>query len=178
DGAILETNISQQMCELVAQLEGEGTVRDWQDDTRFEQFDGTFQISNGLVESDDLLITLPGINVQGDGELNLSSLAFDTHANARLVDTADAACNVNPRLAQLPLPMRCEGNLSDARSEWCRFDREAFQTAVVDLLRNEAGDRVDEEIEERLGDSLDQLDERLGEGAGQKLREGLRNLFN
>lgn len=178
DGAILNTNISQQMCELVAQLEGEGTLREWHTDTRFERFDATFQISNGLVESDDLLITLPGIDVQGDGELNLASLNFDTRANARLVDTADAACEVNPRLEQLPLPVRCEGNLGNERTEWCRFDREMFQAAVVDLLRNEAGNRVNEELEERLGDSLDKLDERLGEGAGQELRDGLRNLFN
>lgn len=178
DGAILNTNISKQMCELVAQLEGQGTLRDWHTDTRFERFDATFQISNGLVESDDLLITLPGIDVHGEGELNLASLNFDTRANARLVDTADAACEVNPRLEQLPLPVRCEGNLGDERTEWCRFDREMFQTAVVDLLRNEAGERVNEELEERLGDSLDDLDERLGEGAAQELRDGLRNLFN
>ncbi|WP_286902604.1 AsmA family protein [Vreelandella sedimenti] len=178
EGAILNTNISKQMCELVAQLEGQGTLRDWHTDTRFERFDATFQISNGLVESDDLLITLPGIDVSGEGELDLAGLNFDTRANARLVDTADAACEVNPRLEQLPLPVRCEGNLGDERTEWCRFDREMFQTAVVDLLRNETGDRVNEELEERLGDSLDELDERLGEGAAQELRDGLRSLFN
>ena len=94
------------------------------------------------------------------------------------MDTADAACEVNPRLEQLPLPVRCEGQLGGEPSEWCRFDRETFQVAVVDLLRNEAGDRVNEELEERLGDTLDQLDEQLGEGAGKELRDGLRNLFN
>lgn len=178
DGAILDTNISQQMCELVAQLEGEGTLRDWHSDTRFERFDANFQIRNGVVASENLLITLPGIDVMGEGELNLANMNFDTRANARLVDTADAACAVNPRLEQLPLPLRCEGNLSDERTEWCRFDRDAFQTAVVGLLREEAGSRVSEELQERLGESLDQLDERLGEGAGQQLRDGLRNLFN
>ncbi|GEN28753.1 hypothetical protein HVA01_23990 [Halovibrio variabilis] len=179
DGAILDTNISQQMCELVAQLEaGEGTQRDWHPDSRFERFEATLQINNGVVASDNLLITLPGIDVQGEGEFNLTSMNFDTRANARLVDTADVACEVNPRLEQLPLPVRCEGHLGDERTEWCRFDREMFQTAVVDLLRNEAGERVNEELEERLGDSLDGLDERLGEGAAQELRDGLRGLFN
>lgn len=178
NGAILDTNISQQMCELVAQLEGEGTLRDWHDDTRFERFDATFNINNGLLQSNDLLITLPGVNVKGEGQLNLTSLHFDALANARLVDTADAACAVSPRLEQLPLPLRCEGQMNDERTEWCRFDRETFQTAVVDLLRNEAGDRIDEELEERLDTTLDQLDEHLGEGSGQKLREGLRSLFD
>lgn len=178
DGAILNTNISQQMCKLAAQLEGEGTLRDWHADTRFERFDATFQISNGLVNSDDLLITLPGINVLGKGELDLTSLNFDTRANARLVDTADVACEVNPRLEQLPLPLRCEGHLGDERTEWCRLDSEAFQTAVVDLLRNEAGSRVDEELEERLGETMEKLDEKLGEGASNELRDGLRSLFD
>ncbi|WP_018918896.1 AsmA family protein [Vreelandella zhanjiangensis] len=178
EGAILDINISQQMCELVAQLEGEGTLRDWHTDTRFERFDATFLVRNGVVTSDNLLIKLPGIDVNGEGELDFNSLNFDTRANARLVDTADAACKVNPRLEQLPLPVRCEGHLGGATNEWCRFDRSAFQTAVVDLLRNEAGNRVADELEERVEGSLDKIDERLGEGAGQELREGIRRLFN
>ncbi|MBR2512489.1 MAG: AsmA family protein [Halomonas sp.] len=178
DGAILETNISREMCELVAQLEGEGTLRDWHTDTRFERFDATLKVRNGVVASDDLLITLPGINVQGEGEFSLTSMDFVTRANARLVDTADAACQVNPRLAELPLPVLCEGHIEDDKAQWCRFDRDAFQASVVGLLRDEAGSRVSEELEGRLGDSLDRIDERLGEGAGQELREGIRRLFN
>lgn len=178
DGAILDTNISQEICELVAQLEGKDTLRDWHADTRFERFDATLQLRNGMMSSDDLLITLPGINVQGEGEVDLVSRNFSTRANARLVDTADAACQVNPRLEALPLPVLCEGNVAESKAQWCRFDREAFQRSVVNLLRDEAGSRVSEELEERLGNSLDRLDERLGEGAGQELRDGIRRLFN
>ncbi|HCL23525.1 MAG TPA: AsmA family protein, partial [Halomonas sp.] len=98
--------------------------------------------------------------------------------NARLVDTADAACQVNPRLQQLSLPVRCEGHVGDDKTQWCRFDRTAFEASVVDLLRNEAGSRVEKELEERIGESIDRIDERLGEGAGQELRDGIRRLFN
>ncbi|WP_434986972.1 AsmA family protein [Vreelandella zhaodongensis] len=178
EGAILQTNISQEMCELVAQLEGQGTVREWHPDTRFERFDATIQLRNGVASSEDLSITLPGIDVKGDGEFNLNTMNFITRANARLVDTADAACQVNPRLEQLPLPVRCEGHIGDDKAQWCGFDRTAFQVAVVDLLCSEAGSRVEEELEERLGESLDRIDERLGEGVGQELREGIRRLFN
>ncbi|MCC4289915.1 AsmA family protein [Vreelandella aquamarina] len=178
DGAILRTNISREMCELVAQLEGQQVEREWHPDTRFERFDATFQVRNGIVESDDLLITLPGIDVQGEGDFNLNSLNFTTQVNARLVDTADAACQVNPRLQQLSLPVRCEGHVGDDKTQWCRFDRTAFEASVVDLLRNEAGSRVEKELEERIGESIDRIDERLGEGAGQELRDGIRRLFN
>lgn len=178
DGAILDTNVSQEMCELVAQLEGEGTLRDWHSDTRFERFDATLNVRNGVITSDDLLITLPGINVQGEGEFDLTSMNFLTRANARLVDTADAACQVNPRLTELPLPVLCEGHVGDDKAQWCRFDRDAFQSSIVSLLRDEASGRVSAELEERLGDSLDRIDERLGEGAGQELRDGIRRLFD
>ncbi len=178
EGAILETNVSQEMCELVAQLEGEESERDWSSDTAFDEFAATLQIRDGVVQSDDLLITVPGIDVQGEGKYDLTSQRFDTQANARLVDTADAACEVNPRLEALPLPLSCEGHISDERSEWCRFDRDAFQGAVVELIQEEAGGQVSEELEKRLGESLDDLDERLGEGSGDELREGLRRLFD
>ncbi|WP_447554042.1 AsmA family protein [Vreelandella sp. EE22] len=174
DGAILQTNISQQMCELVAQLEGEGVLRDWHPDTRFEQFGATFEVRNGVVTSNDMLITLPGIDMEGNGEFNLNSQNFITHANARLVDNVDAACEVNPRLEALPLPVLCEGHIGDERSQWCRLDRDAFQASVVSLLRNEVGSG----IEERVDDTLNRLDERLGEGTVRELRDGIRNLFD
>lgn len=178
EGAILDINVSQEMCELAAQLEGEESQRDWSSDTAFDEFAATLQIRDGVVQSDDLIITVPGIDVQGEGEYDLTSQRFDTQANARLVDTADAACEVNPRLEALPLPLRCEGHISDARGEWCRFDRAAFQGAVVELIQEEAGGQVSEALEERLGESLDSLDERLGEGNGNALREGLQRLFD
>ncbi|MFI0474416.1 AsmA family protein [Halomonas sp. HMF6819] len=174
DGAILQTNISQQVCELVAKLEGEGTLRDWNPDTRFDRFDATFNVRNGVVTSDDLMVTLPGIDMQGSGELNLTSMNFLTHANARLVDTADAACNVNPRLQALALPVLCEGHLDDDKSQWCRLDRDAFQASVVSLLQDEAG----AQIEERLGETLDGLNDRLGEENVRELRNGIRSLFD
>jgi AsmA protein len=78
----------------------------------------------------------------------------------------------------MSLPVSCEGHVGDDKAQWCRFDRTAFEASVVDLLRNEAGSRVEEELEERIGESIDRIDERLGEGAGQELRDGIRRLFN
>ncbi|MWJ28638.1 AsmA family protein [Halomonas sp. ZH2S] len=178
DGAILDINVSQELCELVAQLEGEGTAREWHSDTRFERFDATFDVSNGLIQSKDLSIALPGIQVQGEGEFDLNSLRFDARANTRIVDTADAACRVSPQLERLTLPVRCEGHVNEARDQWCRFDRNAFQDSLTELLRAEAGERINEEVEGRMDDALERLDENLGEGAAEEIRDGLRRLFN
>ncbi|MFO7909280.1 MAG: AsmA family protein [Halomonas sp.] len=181
NGAILDVNVSREICTLVAALENEETSRDWADDSRFERADARLVINDGVVSSDNLLVTLPGIDLSGEGEFDLGSRRFDTRATVRLVDTADAACDVNPRLESIALPVMCEGQLSDERSEWCRFDREAFQqnlsTLLRDELENQVGEEVQQQLDEQLEGSLEQLDENLGEGTTQKLRDGLRKLF-
>lgn len=178
DGAILDINVSQELCTAVAALGDEETSRDWHADTRFEQASAIFELRDGVVHSDDLLIAIPGIELGGRGQLDLSSERFDLRAAARLVDSADAACRVNPRLEQVPFPIRCEGQLGSDSDDWCRFDRDAFQNVMVELLRDEAGRRAGEEVERRIEDALERLDERLGEDAGRELRDALRGLFD
>lgn len=178
DGAMLDVNVSRQMCELVAALEGEQSQRQWSDETRFERAQAVLVIRDGVVHNDDLDIAVPGIALGGQGELNLVTRRFDYAARARFVDTADAACTVNPRLERVPLPVRCTGSLDDASGDWCRFDRQAFQDAVAGLLRDEAADRVSREVERRLDEATQGLEERFGEGAGEELRDTLRGLFD
>ena len=178
DGAILDVNVSRELCTAVAALEGRETSRDWHPDTRFEEAGATFVIRDGTLNSEDLLVVIPGIELGGEGWLDLVSERFELRAAARIVDTADAACRVNPRLERLPFPVRCEGSLSGERGEWCRFDREAFQSAIGDALRDELGSRAGEEVERRLEGTLERLDERIGEDAGRELRDALRGLLN
>jgi len=166
-GAIAGVNVSQQMCEAVAALEGRNTSREWHKDTRFEHVDATFTVRDGVVRSDDMLVTIPGIDVRGEGEYDLGRGHIDALAQARLVSTADAACRVNPRLEKLALPVRCEGDVSKDSSEWCHIDRDAFKDNVSGLVGDEVGNRIKEK-----------LDEKLGEGATQELRDGLKRLFD
>ncbi|QTP56665.1 AsmA family protein [Billgrantia sulfidoxydans] len=178
EGAVLDVNVSQELCTLAATLEGRETSRDWSADTRFERAEAGLRINDGVARSEDILVLIPGIELGGSGELDLGSERFDLRAAARFVDGADAACPVNRRLERVPLPVRCSGELSGDSGEWCRFDREAFQATLAELLRDEASRRAGEELEERLERPLERLEERLGEGAGRELRDTLRGLLN
>ncbi|MCC5882706.1 MAG: AsmA family protein [Halomonas sp.] len=178
EGAVLDVNVSQELCSLAALVEGRETSRDWSADTRFDRAEASLRISDGVVRSEDIRIAIPGIDMSGVGELELVSERFDLRAAARFVDGADAACPVNPRLSRVPLPVRCSGELSGDSSEWCRFDREAFQGTLAELLRDEVSSRAEEELERRLERPLERLEERLGEGAGRELRDALRGLLN
>ncbi|MDT8895520.1 AsmA family protein [Halomonas sp. I1] len=173
EGRLIGTNISRQLCTTAARLEGEDTSRDWQEDTRFQRADASFRIRDGVAESDDLTVTIPGIAVNGQGQLDVSNERFDLKADARFTDTVDAACEVNPRLKQVPFPVHCEGQLSGDSNEWCRFDRQALQSSLGKLLRQEASRRAGEEINERLDDAMDKLEEK----AGGELRGTLEGLF-
>ncbi|MDX5433608.1 MAG: AsmA-like C-terminal region-containing protein, partial [Halomonas sp.] len=178
EGAVLDVNVSQELCSLAALAEGRETSRDWSSDTRFERAEASLRITDGIARSEDILVTIPGIELGGVGELDLGSERFDLRAAARFVDGADAACPVNPRLERVPLPVRCSGELSGDSGEWCRFDREAFQATLAELLRDEVSQRAGDELERRLERPLEQLEERLGEGASRELRDAVRGLFN
>lgn len=170
DGAVFDVNVSQELCTAVATLEGETASREWSPDTRFERLDGSIRVVDGVIRNDDLKIAIPGIELGGQGEVNLPTERFDYRAQARFVDTADAACDVNPRLERVPFPVRCEGTLSGDSKQWCRFDRQAFQEALTELARDE----VKQEATERIAEKLE---ERLGEEKSGELRDAIRGLF-
>ncbi|MGM0982522.1 MAG: AsmA family protein [Pseudomonadota bacterium] len=178
EGAIPGFNISRELCTTAAALEGEELNREWRDETRFEHIRATLRLNEGAARSDDLRVTLPGMEVSGKGELDLVSEQFDLRAALSLVDVENAPCEVNPRLEQVPLPVRCEGQLGGNSAEWCRLDRQAFQATLAELLRNELSQRAGEEVEKGLEGAAGKIDERLGEEAGKELRDTLKGLFD
>ena len=171
DGAVFNVNIPQELCTAVAALEGESTSREWSADTRFDQIKGSLRVVDGVLNNDDLLITVPGIELTGSGRISLPSQRFEYKARARFVNTADAACDVNPRLERIPLPVQCEGQLSGDPQQWCGFDRQAFQRSLAELatdeLKNEAAEKISEKIQEKLG----------GEEPAKELRDAIRGLL-
>ncbi|WP_110598157.1 AsmA family protein [Salinicola lusitanus] len=183
DGAMLDVNVSRQLCSAVATLEGRESTREWSKDTAFDRLQASVKVDKGVAHNDDLDIAIPGIAVTGKGDVNLVTNRFDYRAAARFTDTADkAACGVNPRLAKIDFPIRCQGNLSDAPGQWCGFDREAFQDSLANLATDEAkrkaGERVDKELNKQLDEGTRQkIDDKLGEGASEKLGNKLRDLF-
>ncbi|WP_110640879.1 AsmA family protein [Salinicola sp. CPA57] len=183
DGAMLDVNVSRQLCTAVATLEGRESTREWSEDTAFDRLQASVTINNGVVHNDDLDIAIPGIDVTGEGDVNLVTNRLDYRAAARFTDTADeAACGVNPRLAKVDVPIRCQGSLDDAPGQWCGFDREAFQSSLANLAKSEArrkaGERVDEELNKQLDDETRQkIDDKLGDGAADKLGNKIRDLF-
>ncbi|MFG6137788.1 AsmA family protein [Halomonas sp. B23F22_10] len=179
EGRLPGVNVSQELCTTTARLEGESTSRDWAPDTRFQRAEASFRIRDGVAESDDLSVAIPGIGLGGEGSFDLTSERFDLRANARFTgEDVDSACEVNRRLVDVPFPVRCEGQLGGDSGEWCRFDRDAFRSTLGDLLREEASQRANDKLRESLDGAMEKLDERIGEDSRRELRDALDGLFN
>ncbi len=184
NGEVLDVNISKEMCTAVATLSGKTSSREWKANTPLERAQGSFTVTNGVISNQDLALAIPGIALDGKGQLNLPTEAFDYNVAARFIEGADdAACEVNPRLIKLRFPVQCQGNLNGEPGEWCGFDQKGFQSAAAELAKDEAKRKAGEKVSEKLDEKLDEdtrkkIDDKLGEGASDKLKGAIQGLFN
>lgn len=177
EGRLTGANISRELCTVAAALEGGTPSREWAEGTAFEQASATIRLVDGVASSDDLVLNIPGIDLDGRGELDLGSEEFDLRIAARFSEGVDPACAVNPRLVGVDLPLRCQGQLGGDSSEWCSIDRDALQAALDEALQREAQRRFGDEAERRLDEAAEKIDQRLGEGAGSELRKAIKGLL-
>ena len=171
NGEVLDVNISREMCTAVATLSGKTSSREWKANTPLERAQGSFTVTNGVISNQDLALAIPGIALDGKGQLNLPTEAFDYNVA------------VNPRLIKLRFPVQCQGNLSGEPGEWCGFDQKGFQSAAAELAKDEAKRKAGEKVSEKLDEKLDEdtrkkIDDKLGEGASDKLKGAIQGLFN
>lgn len=170
DGALLGVNLEQQLCRAIAlanrkSLSGEHGS----EDTPFEQLNGSFTISNGQISNRDLVADLPGIAAKGNGEVSLPEQRLDYRIGLLLEgdksDMPDEACQVNERYVGVEWPVRCQGYLHNAASS-CGVDTEGVTKVAGQLLGNEAKRKLEERIDEKLGDKAPEL------------RDALKGLFS
>lgn len=170
DGALLGVNLEQQLCRAIAlanrkSLSGEHGS----EDTPFEQLNGSFTISNGQISNRDLVADLPGIAAKGNGEVNLPEQRLDYRIGLLLEgdksDMPDEACQVNERYVGVEWPVRCQGYLHNAANS-CGVDTEGVTKVAGQLLGNEAKRKLEERIDEKLGDKAPEL------------RDALKGLFS
>ncbi|WP_263146982.1 AsmA family protein [Pseudomonas sp. RIT-PI-AD] len=165
-GVLLDANLEQQLCQGIATLNrktlsGEPRGRD----TPFEELKGTLNIRNGVASNPDLKVRIPGLTVNGEGDLDLRVLGMDYRVGIVIEgdqrEMPDPACQVNKRYVGLEWPLRCRGPL-ELGAKACRVDKEGLGKVAAKL----AGDKLNEKIEEKLGDKV-----------SPELKDALKGLF-
>ncbi|WP_122414064.1 AsmA family protein [Pseudomonas viridiflava] len=170
NGVLVNANLEQQLCKGISTLNrkpltGEPRAKD----TPFQQLDGNLVIRNGVASNPDLKVRIPGLTVNGNGDVDLRVLGMNYRVGIIIEgdksDMPDPACEVNPRYVGIEWPVQCRGPL-ELGAKACRLDREGVGQIAAKL----AGDRISEKLE-------DKLNEKLGDKVSPELKDALKGLF-
>jgi len=154
DGVLVNANLEQQLCQGIATLNRKtlsGTPRG--KDTPFQELKGSVVVRNGVASNPDLKVRIPGLTVNGDGDIDLRVLGMDYKVGVVIEgdksDMPDPACQVNERFAGIEWLLRCRGPI-ELGAKACRIDRDGIGKVAAKV----AGDRITEKLEEKFGDKV------------------------
>lgn len=166
NGVLVNANLEQQLCQGIATLNrktlsGEPRGKD----TPFQDLKGSLVLSNGVASNPDLKARIPGLTVNGNGDIDLRVLGMDYRVGVVVEgdtrEMPDPACQVNQRYVGLEFPLRCRGPL-ELGARACRIDKDG----VGKLAGQALGNRINEKLEEKLGDKV-----------SPELKDALKGLF-
>jgi len=170
DGVLVNANLEQQLCQAIAtlnrkQLSGEPRGKD----TPFQELRGSLVIRNGVASNPDLKARIPGLTVNGNGDLDLRVLGMDYNVGVVVEGDQrampDPACQVNERYVGVEVPLRCRGPL-ELGAKACRLDQDGLGKVAAKLAGNRLKDKIDEKLEEKLGGKV-----------SPELKDALKGLF-
>ncbi len=166
NGVLLNANLEQQLCKGIATLNrktlsGEPRGKD----TPFQELKGNLTLRNGVASNPDLKVRIPGMTVNGNGDVDLRVLGMDYRVGIIVEgdqrDIPDPACQVGEKFVGIEWPLRCRGPL-ELGAKACRLDNERLGQVASKL----AGDKLSEKIDEKLGDKV-----------SPELKNALKGLF-
>lgn len=170
DGVLVNANLEQQLCQAIAtlnrkQLSGDPRGKD----TPFQELRGSLVVRNGVASNPDLKARIPGLTVNGQGDLDLRVLGMDYRVGVVVEGDQrampDPACQVNERFVGVELPLRCRGPL-ELGAKACRLDQDGLGKVAAKLAGNRLKDKIDEKLDEKLGDKV-----------SPELKDALKGLF-
>ena len=165
-GTLVGANLEQQLCRGIATLNRKTLSSEFPDkDTPLRELRGSLQLQNGVASNQDLRARIPGLTVNGKGNIDLRVLGLDYRLGL-LVEgdqgaLPDPACQVNERYAGVEWPLRCRGPL-ELGAKACRVD----QDGLGKIAARQLGEKLSEKLDEKLGDKVK-----------PELKDALKNLF-
>lgn len=139
-------------------------------DTRFNDLNGSLNIRNGVAHNPDLRVAIPGLAVNGKGDIDLRVLSLDYSLGILIQGNtqpmADPACQVNKNLANIEWPVRCRGPL-ELGAKACRIDQDALGQIAAQMATHKLTEKIDKKISEKLDKNLN-----------PDIKDAIKGLFN
>jgi len=108
--------------------------------TVFDSVEATFDIAQGILRNDDLLMLLPNFNATGAGQVNLGARTLDYTVTPK-------ALRVNASRGGLAVPVRITG-------PWADPEIKADLRAAIDLNFAEEKQRAEDVVRQKIQDEL------------------------
>ena len=160
DGLIIdEVNLERRVCESAALLDGKSlTARQWTNKTALREARGTAQIHNGIAYLAPLTAKMDTLALNGKGPINLLNDTLDLQLDLKLLNDNQAAnfCEaMNPRLADISWPLRCEGNyVVENGKDLCGIDQSRLEKLALQAAAEKLQGKMEEKLEGKLKDFM------------------------
>ena len=159
-GSINIATIKQQILSLATLLQEGDRISGWPDVWEYQRFVGDWRIDR---QHHLLDLALDNLSVEAEGDYLPESEEIDLLAQLTFSnDPQFPVFDVNPLLFDLPIPVRCQGQLADPN---CAIDQAAAQRIVASALqsgdatglRSKLERKIEEEVPEEYQDAARSL---------------------
>ncbi|KWU50525.1 AsmA family protein [Pseudomonas sp. R11F] len=161
NGMLLNANLEQQLCTGIALLNRKTLSSTPQGkDTPFQELRGNLTFRNGVASNPDLKVRIPGLTVNGNGDVDLRVLGMDYRVGIIVEgdkrDVPDPACQVGSNFQGIEVPLRCRGPL-ELGAKACRLDKDGLTQVALKAAGNKLSDKLEEKLDKvnpQLKDAL------------------------
>lgn len=172
-GEFRRMNLTRMACQGIALVNQESlTTTDWGSTTPFNDMSGTFVIKGNTLSNTDLVASLAGMKLEGQGSVDLVHSTVDYEAGLRIIGEVhrDPACRVTEYVENVVIPVECRGSFAGDTAGLCSFDGSRFRDTLKDIARNAAKAKAEKELDKARGKAEEKLKEKLGDKLGDKLK--------
>lgn len=183
-GEFRRMNLTRMACQGIALVNQDKlTTDDWGNTTPFNDMRGTLDINGNIFDNTDLVASLAGMKLEGNGTIDMKQTFVDYELGLRIVGEIhrDNACRVTEYVEDVVIPVECRGDFSAGAASLCSFDGSRFRDTLKTIAENAARIKAKAEVDKAKGKAeekvREKLEEKLGEGAGDKVKDALKGLF-
>ncbi|MEH6472344.1 MAG: AsmA family protein [Halopseudomonas sp.] len=151
-GRLKGVNLGDTLCRGILQAKGQQPpVESAQAYTEFTNLSATAKITDGVVVNNDLKAALVGINLAGDGRVDLPKEALNYGVSLTVLqEFASDNCRIDEKLHNLALPLRCEGGFDTDPAKLCGIDKARIKKVMSELGTREVKQKLEQKLEEEL----------------------------
>lgn len=141
-------------------------------DTEIVSMLGETSVNQGVVSNKSMKADLKDIQVGGNGTYNLVTQDVDYRFQLKLDKKFWGAKYA--KMAEYPIPVRCNGNLKGSLATLCGLDQQGMQGIVGQMAQA----RLNEEVDKGKAKLEEKINEKLGEKLNPQQQEAVKQIFD